>query len=310
MTSLLVYGARFPDHPVHNAVRRMAEWEADVQMKSGAVQGGPVCAPENQTAAAFNSGMVLDGWCSAYRALGDERILRAARGAADWLVNDLDGQGYFQTNGAFVTQGEIKTYTVLCAWAMYRFGDIVGEDRYRSAAIRVAEAALRQQRPNGWFANNCLARPEAPLTHTIGYTLQGLVELGALAGRKDFVAAAATGVDRLADKVSSQGYLAGCFYADWEPAVHSACLTGSAQVAIVAFRLSELLGRPDYRRFANRLVDWLKGVQALDAPDANVNGALAGSFPLFGEYMRGGYPNWATKYFLDALLLQDRLEAK
>jgi hypothetical protein len=31
------------------------------------------------------------------------------------------------------------------------------------------------------------------------------------------------------------------------------------------------------------------------------------SGPLFGEYMRAGYPNWATKYFLDALLLQERL---
>jgi len=27
-----------------------------------------------------------------------------------------------------------------------------------------------------------------------------------------------------------------------------------------------------------------------------------------GSYMRAGYPNWATKYFLDALLLQQRLE--
>lgn len=30
---------------------------------------------------------------------------------------------------------------------------------------------------------------------------------------------------------------------------------------------------------------------------------LEGSFSLFGGYMRVGYPNWATKYFVDALLL-------
>jgi len=28
---------------------------------------------------------------------------------------------------------------------------------------------------------------------------------------------------------------------------------------------------------------------------------------VFGEYMRAGYPNWATKYLLDALMLQERL---
>lgn len=39
-------------------------------------------------------------------------------------------------------------------------------------------------------------------------------------------------------------------------------------------------------------------------------GALAGSFALTGEYMRSGYPNWATKYFLDALLLQHEAESR
>lgn len=35
--------------------------------------------------------------------------------------------------------------------------------------------------------------------------------------------------------------------------------------------------------------------------------STAGSFPLSGGYMRAGYLNWATKYFLDPLLLQHRL---
>jgi hypothetical protein len=310
MTSLLEYSRRFPDRPVADQVRRMALWEADIQMKSGAVQGGPVQPPEKQTPAAFNTGMVLDGWCSAYAAFGDERILQAARAAADWLANDLDERGYFRTNGEFVGQGDLKVYTCLCAWAMYRLGDIVNDERYRRSAVRAVEAALAQQQPNGWFSCNCLMRPEAPLTHTIGYTLQGIAEVGALAGRDDFIGATSKAIDQLAQRVTARGYLPGCFYADWQPAIFSACLTGSAQVAIVAYRLYELRGRREHRQFADLLVNWLKGVQAIDAPDINVNGAIAGSFPIFGEYMRGGYPNWATKYLLDALLLQDRVAVR
>jgi hypothetical protein len=30
-------------------------------------------------------------------------------------------------------------------------------------------------------------------------------------------------------------------------------------------------------------------------------GALAGSAPLWGDYMRFRYPNWAPKFFLDAM---------
>jgi hypothetical protein len=96
------------------------------------------------------------------------------------------------------------------------------------------------------------------------------------------------------------------FFADWRPAALSSCLTGSAQIAIVGYRLHEMTGKAEYRAAANRLTDFLKAVQAIDAADENVNGALAGSFPLFGEYMRGGYPNWASKYLLDALMLQNQ----
>jgi len=310
ITSLLAYARRFSSADVRAAAHRMARWEAEVQMSSGAVQGGPVCPPERQTAAAFNTGMVLDGWCTTLADDADSTVLAAARRAADWLVGDLDDAGYFRTNGAFVRAGEVKTYTVLCAWAMHRFGDLAGEARYRAAAVRAGEAALRQQRDNGWFACNCLVRSDAPLTHTIGYTLQGLLELGVAAGRDDFVSAARRTADAIVPRIRDSGYLPGMFYADWEPARFSSCLTGSAQIAIVCYRLAEITAAAAYRDAADRLVDFLKAVQDVDTTIPEANGALPGSFPLFGEYMRGGYPNWATKYLLDALLLQDRSRAR
>lgn len=304
ITSLLGYSGRYEDPAVAEAAMRMAYWEVSVQMASGAVQGGAVCPPERQTAAAFNTGMVLDGWCSAYVRSGDASLLEAARKAADFLVQDLDGQGFFQTNGAFVSSGEIKTYTCLCAWAIYRFGDIANDDRYRSAAIRSIEAALRQQQPNGWFAHNCLNRSDAPLTHTIGYTLQGILEVGILAKRQDCITAVERTLTQLLPKKSSVGYLPGRFFADWEPAAFSSCLTGAAQIAIVCYRLADHTGNRVYRENADQLVNFLKAQQLMQSEDAALVGALAGSFPLFGSYMRAGYPNWATKYLLDALMLQ------
>jgi hypothetical protein len=248
--------------------------------------------------------MVLDGWCSAYLESRDDAILAAARRAADFLVGDLDEDGYFRTNGEFVKADQIKTYTCLCAWALHRFGDICDEARYRLAAVRAVEAALRQQRPNGWFANNCLMRSDAPLTHTIGYTLQGVLEVGALTGRSDFIAAVRKSLDHLIPQIRIDGYLPGMFYDDWQPAGFSSCLTGSAQLALVCYRLAQLIGEGGYRDVANQLLDFLKAMQATDTKVHDANGALPGSFPIFGDYMRGGYPNWATKYLLDALLMQ------
>jgi hypothetical protein len=304
ITSLLAYASRFDASEVRTKALRMADWEVAIQMPSGAVQGGPVTSPDKQTPAAFNTGMVLDGWCSAYEASKQEAYLAAARRAGDFLVADLDPDGYFRTNGAFVKSGEIKTYTCLCAWAMYRLGNITGENRYRDAAVRSAEAAVRQQCASGWFDHNCLSHSDMPLTHTIGYALQGILEVGVLAKRDDLIAAARRGLDAVLACRRNDGFLRGRFDRNWRPTVFSSCLTGSAQIAVVAYRMYLLTGDLNYRVGADSLVDFLKGLQLLDAEDANVNGALAGSFPLLGSYMRAGYPNWATKYFLDALMLQ------
>lgn len=308
ITTLLAYADRYDEPAVRDAALRMARWETEIQMSNGAVQGGPVCPPARQTAAAFNTGMVLDGWCSALQSTGAAEFLPAARRAADFLVGDVDENGYFRTNGTFVSAGEIKVYDCLCAWALYRYGDLTGERRYRDTAIAVIEAALRQQQQNGWFAHNCLSRSDAPLTHTIGYTLQGVLEVGLLARRPDFVEAVRRGIDPIIARIDGIGYLPCRFYADWEPAGFSSCLTGNAQIAIVCYRLYEETGRDEYRFAADLLTDFLKALQVTNSSNPALNGAIAGSFPVYGEYMRAGYPNWASKYFIDTLLIQARLD--
>jgi hypothetical protein len=308
ITTLLAYADRVGVPSVADAALEMADWEITIQMPTGAVQGGPVCPAEDRTPAAFNTGMVLDGWCSAFEATGAQRYLEAGRRAASFLAADLDEEGYFRTNGAYVSSGEIKTYTCLCAWAMYRYGQLAGVADFCGAALKVIDAALRQQDPNGWFRYNCLTRSEAPLTHTIGYTLQGVLELGLLAGRERYVAAVMKCADALSARIDRRGLLPARFYTDWQPASLSSCLTGNAQIAIVCFRLYRHTGMVKYKRAGDSLVDALKALQITGSADRALNGAIPGSFPLFGEYMRAGYPNWATKYFIDALMLQHQAQ--
>ena len=305
--SLLDFAERFKDDTVRSRALEMAAWEIEVQMASGAVQSGILGEPGQQAPAVFNTGMVLHGYTAAYRASGDLRFREAGRRAADFLLSDLGADGHFRTHGASVTQHRIKTYNCLCAWALYRFAEDTSEGQYEAAAIKAVEAAVGQQQPNGWFANDCLSDPAAPLLHTIGYTLQGILEVGILANREDLVDCVRRGTDPLLARMSPRGFLHGQFYADWEPAAFGSCLTGSAQLGVVGYRLYETTRDERYRSAADRILDYLKALQIVDSPNPGVNGALAGSFPLLGSYMTAGYPNWATKYLLDAVLLQDRL---
>jgi uncharacterized protein YyaL (SSP411 family) len=221
----------------------------------------------------------------------------------------MNEQGYLQSHGRDRTFFPIKTFTCLCAWALCRLSEDIGDDRYRIAAVKIVEAALKQQHVNGWFANNCLTRHEAPLLHTIGYTLQGILEVGISTKRDDFIGAAQRGIDPLVSQMRSDGFLPGRFYSDWTPAAFSSCLTGSAQIAVVCYRLFEHTGDVKYREAADSLLNFLKALQLIDTPITEVQGAVSGSFPIVGAYQMLGYPNWATKYYLDALMCQQRFSS-
>jgi hypothetical protein len=304
ITSLLAYASRYRRDDVRAAALAMAAWEIEVQMPGGAVQGGPLVPRERQTPSAFNTGMVLDGWCTAYEATGEQRFLEAAAAAARFLAADMDEAGYFRTNGAFVSQGETKTYNCLCAWSMLRTARLVGDPALERAAVHAVEAALRRQHNNGWFANNCLTMSSIPLTHTIGYTLQGIFEVGVLTGREDFVAAAERGLTDVLARARPDGFLAGRFDACWRPAANFVCLTGSCQLAVVAYRFAQVFGRRELLASADRVLSFVKATQRLEGEDGNMRGAIAGSYPILGGYMTAGFPNWATKYFIDASLLR------
>jgi hypothetical protein len=307
--SLINYGLQYNNVECQVRALSMAEWESEVQMASGAVQGGALCSTEKQIPAVFNTGMVLQGYSTILTQTSDEKILDSAHRAARFLLGDMGSDGHFQTHGAFVSAAKIKTYNVLCAWALYCFGERSGSMEYIKAALRSAEAAMGQQQENGWFANNDLSNPDYPLTHTIGYTLQALLEVGLMAGREDMVESVRRGLDPIIENIRPDGFLAGRFFADWQPASFSSCLTGSAQLAVVALRYYEATGEKSYQEAGNRLLNYLKALQLTNNQDQNVVGALAGSFPMFlGSYMSAGYPNWATKYLLDGLMLQDRLK--
>jgi hypothetical protein len=43
--------------------------------------------------------------------------------------------------------------------------------------------------------------------------------------------------------------------------------------------------------------------QDLKSPDLGVRGGIKGSYPIWASYSPYEYPNWAAKFFVDALLL-------
>lgn len=312
--TLFAYGAAMDDPTFTTRAVRMALFLARCQLPSGAIYGGFVRPDPPHEPVAFDTGMALLGFLEAHRRTGIRAFTECAHKAAAFLIGDIDADGYLRSHGRQVHQSTVKSYTCLCAWPLFRASEQLGDERFLRAARRVSDAVLRQQHDNGWFANNCLsARSDAPLLHTIGYTLQGMVEMGIATGERKYVESAIRGVDGLVPHCE-RGFLHGRWFSDWQPASLWSCLTGSAQVASVCYRIAEHTGEERYRRAADAVVDYLKALQPTSAPhakdDREIVGGIGGSFPLVGAYMRNGLPGWATKFYLDALLHQHRFQLR
>ena len=283
----------------------MADWEIAVQLPEGAVMGGKLNA--QPTPAVFNTGMVLLGWSALIRRTGEKRFKEAARRASDWLVSVQEPDGrWLRGNSAFAASGS-TLYNVKAAWGLCEAGAALGEDRYVQAALRNAEYCLSRQQTNGWLPDCCLNDPQAPLLHTLAYSMQGLIGIGKITRRDDLIAGARLLADAEIGIMRSDGFLPGRQRADLSQAVDWCCLTGSAQTSIVWGELLGLTGEEKYRAAGCTVNRYLMARHDIRNPDPRLRGGLAGSWPVWGDYGRLQVLNWATKFLIDALSLELRL---
>ncbi len=287
------------------------DWEIAVQLPCGAVQAGKYTGegPEPKPAV-FNTGMVLLGWTALYRRTGEKRFLEAGRRAADWLISVQEADGNWVRGHSPLAAERISIYNVKSAWGLCEFGMAAGDASAIEAAVRNAHFALTYQQPNGWFANCCLTDGNQPLLHTLAYTMQGLMGIGLLTGNEEFVAGAAKCADSLLRLMGSDGFLPGRIDASFFGAVRWCCLTGSAQTSIVWSQLGRHTGKRAYMEAARTINRYLMSRHDISSPDPAVRGGVAGSWPVWGEYGKGMVLNWATKFFIDALLEQAEWESK
>lgn len=255
----------------------------------------------------FDTGQVIFGWLAAYDATGDAPYLEAATRAGDWLVAVQAPSGAWTR---FQHLGVIKVIDTRVAWALLELSRRTGRATpYRRAAERNLDWAVTQQEKNGWFRRCAFEEGADAITHTLAYTAEGLLESGLLLGEDRYVDAARRTADALLARQRPDGSLASTYDAAWRATRGSSCLTGDCQMGRLWLCLYDLDGRDGCLTAARRAIDFVAGTQDLDSARLEVRGGIAGSHPIHGWYERFKYPNWAAKFFVDALLTLEHLEA-
>ena len=295
------YATLAGDDDARQRAIRMADWEIDIQHPTGGVLAGALGDSDQPTI--FNTGQVIFGWVRAFEEEGDERYRQAAVRAANWLIDVMDDDGAWRRFGSPMTGKSINTYNTRTAWSLARVFDITGGKRYLDAAVRNAEWALTQRNTQGWLGENCLQNNEQPFTHTIAYAMRGLLEIGVAAQREDLFDAARVIGEAMIAALPADGRLPGRFDAQWMPTVKWSCLTGDCQLGINWGRLYQITGDQRYRTATTQILRFVKATQSLEGTDVDTLGGIKGSFPLDGGYHPWQYPNWATKFYADALMM-------
>jgi uncharacterized protein YyaL (SSP411 family) len=301
ISTMLRYADLYDDRESRERAGRMTEWELAIQMPDGGIQGG-IYGAQPVVSSTFVTGQVLFGLVDMYRLEQDARLGEAIRRAGEWLLSCLDESGRFVRGYSNFCAPGAKAYETRTGLALMRAGDALDRRDFLDAAIRMAEYGMSCQQPNGWFRENDLSDHSRALTHTIGYVLEGLHGLGLRFARKDFLSAVDRTLDAMLPLIESSGFLAGRWHSDWTPAVHSACLTGSAQLAGVYLRRYRDTNRSEYRQAGEQLLGFVCFTQDLRIGSPGVDGAIRGSYPVSGEYGQWCVLNWATKFFSDSMM--------
>lgn len=277
---------------------RMIDWELSMQAADGAFPGHFGEAGSHPVI--FNQGQIMHGLVAGYAMLKRQDCLEAGVRAGHWLVAQQDADGCYRK---FEHNGVPHVYNTRAIWALAAMGGEANEPRFLEAARRNLEWALTQQTPSGWFATNAFVPGRAPFTHTIAYAIRGFIEVAVLLGEERYFQAAEKAARGLMAKQRSDGWLAGTYDDGWAPTASYACVTGIAQMALCWLRLAQVGGDKAYRDAAWRAIAYVKRTQRLEDSDHVVRGAVPGSAPIWGAYSRFEFPNWAAKFFADALMM-------
>ncbi len=296
-----------PENDYAQRALRLGDWEIDIQLPSGAVRGG---IGLNDYPVVFNSGQVILGWTALYRHTREKRFLQAAQRAADWLVSIQDEDGKWSRHTYLNAP---RAYHTRVAWPLLEVHSLSGKTGYQQAATRFLNWLLPQQSNCGFFPFMALEPGATPITHTIAYTLRGLIECARLlpdsAIGDDAMTAARHSSQQLLDAQATNvqaGTLPAALDENWQGNAAHSCLTGNAQLAIVFLTL-----RKDNRQLAQAayaLIERLKGHQPLHSGNPGIRGGLPSSSPIWGPYVPCAILNWATKFFVDALVLQGEVQ--
>lgn len=282
--------------------KEIADWECSIQLENGAFQGNILNKKIKPTI--FNTGQIIIGLVRSYKEFHVNKYLECAIKAGNFLVGNLDDSGNWNN---YTYNNIPHTYNVRVAWALLELFLVTNNVLYKESAIKNLEWALNQVDKNYWINNNAFKAFKNPFLHTISYAIRGFLESGIILDDNRFVEVALNISKKLLIYFDKNKFLPATFNYNWQSNDYYSCLVGNAQLSVIWLKLFEIYNDVSFLKSALSINYYLKLKQVLDNRFNEINGAIKGSNPIYGKYLPFSFPNWAVKFFCDALMLEQKV---
>ncbi|RCK75855.1 MAG: hypothetical protein IGBAC_1130 [Ignavibacteriae bacterium] len=297
----------YKKNEIYYTIQKSADWLLSVQYNNGAFGDSVSFKPKvykTTQEQVFDTGQAIFGLISSYEKIGKNIYLDSAVKAGNWLLKVQDESGSWTK---FVYNNIPHTYYSRVAFALCKLWEVTGVEQFKQSALKNVEWVIKNQKENGAFLNCSFLPDNKPVLHVIAYTIEGLWKSGLILKEELIKQYAIKSASILKEIQKRDKILFSHYNLDWEPVDSSRCLTGLAQMAEIWLSMYDTTGDEEMFDAAVVALNYLKQKIITNKNYSNLHGGLLGSFPWWGKYFPWAIPNWGNKFFIDALLLEEKL---
>ena len=273
-----------------NLVDSCMQWLAkEVQHKDGAF---PSLYADNTRPSLFNSAQIALGF-EAYAQKSNQYYDEELK-LTNWLEDHIRKGG----KGIHYKGDFVPTYYSRVVWPALLLGIKHDNDMLQEASKKLLSELLKRI-DKSYFPLQAGFQGNIAFSHTLAYTVRGFMESALLLEDYSLLELCKHQIDAQIQILESNNYnFAGRYGPGWKGDYSFRCLTGEWQWIIIFLKAAKLFNEKTYLHVSSQLIGKM--------PNSNFlypEGAVPGSWPSWGSYMRMKAPNWAAKFALDALLL-------
>ncbi len=277
------------------------DWLLSMQKTDGSFSGHGT-----EKSFVFDTGQIIFGMAALYRLTSHTKYKEAIISSANWIIKCQSEGGEW---GDQSFDGRAHPYDTRVAWSLLEAFDIVGDERYRSAAVSQLDWALGRISENAWINNLEISAKGESFLHFIAYATEGLLVSGKILSNQSYIDGAAMVINKLY-LLSMKDNLKSFYSKNWESTSGSFCLTGISQTAILFKKYFNICDDESFLLEAERLDSFVAKRQVIKTKWSGISGGISGSSPIWGRYMPFKFINWATKFYIDSILVGESITKK